>query len=694
MHRAFHSSTSERVPAFAPDGTYLTAVSPGINPPRIEFAERVAGEGLLRTSTVPWTDRLARVASAAAADRAALVAVGEDGIHLTAALADLLPSDWPESLGAGVLRRVARGSDPLLLDVTEQISDRDGAFASALLIPVQGDPTFVLVLFRRASEFATDEIPRDASIATLLGDLHDESRLRLRAFAELERMQERLRAIEELRPALSTARDSASLLSAAAEAIAERFGAQATSVMLLEPNGELRVAASVGLAPQIAKEARRRVGEGIAGWVVERARGVLLRGPVEDPRFQGVDPNARVALSVPLRVGDDVLGVVNVKRPREGTTFDESHLHALEAIASDVAAALRQVETLQRLEEDRRRAIAIAEIARLAQSGDRRTAGRLACEALGYAGVAVESASGVEVLHLQPGAVLSGERVTRFDTPSGMVVFAPGPDTREDSGPIAERVAPLLAGTPAPAAQLQPKRVSARDDLRVFVVEDHPIVREGLRRALELDGDIAVCGAVQTLAEAALSLTEAGASVIVCDLHLPDAEEVQVVRRLSGRGTPIVVFSVDTSPATVQAALRAGARGYIPKQASPDELRAAVRAVASGITAVHPDLLAAFQPPPQPDAQPAEAVEAVRREVAAVEPVRREGAAQARDALTPRDLEYLRYLAEGYTNKEIARTMVLAEDTVKKGIQALIAKMGAADRTHAVVLALRHGLIE
>ena len=64
------------------------------------------------------------------------------------------------------------------------------------------------------------------------------------------------------------------------------------------------------------------------------------------------------------------------------------------------------------------------------------------------------------------------------------------------------------------------------------------------------------------------------------------------------------------------------------------------------------------------------------------------------EALTPRELELLRYMAEGYTNKELARAMVLAEDTVKKGVQMLIAKLGAADRTHAVVLALRNHLIE
>ena len=686
MHRAFHSSTTERVRAFSAKRYRFDRRVPrrfrGINPPPIEFRQPRRGGIPLRTNTVPWTDRLTRVAAAAAADRAALVAVGEDGVHVTAALADLAPSDWPESLGAGVLRRVARGSDPISLDVSGQVSDKEGPFVSSLLIPVQGDPTFVLALFRRTSEFSTDEISRHASLATLLGDLHDESRARLRAIAELERMQERLRAIEDLRPALTGARDSVGLLTAAAEAIAERFGAQATSVMLIGPNGDMRVAASVGLEPQIARDARRRVGEGISGWVAERGRGVLLRGPIEDARFRGVDPDARVALSVPLRIGSDVLGVVNVKRPREGTTFDESHLRALEAIANDVATALKQVEALQGLEEDRRRAIAIAEIARLAQSGDRRTAARLACEALGYSGVGLETRGGLEVLHVQPGASLGGARDSRFETAGGTVVFAPGPETKEGSAAIAERVAPLLAGgSSAPEARSEPQPPSRlRESIRVFVLDDHPVVREGLRRVLELDGDISVCGTAQTLAEAALSLPEARPGVIVCDLHLPDAEDVEAVRRLVGRGIPLIVFSIETSPEIVLSALRAGARGYIPKRSSPEELRAAVRAVASGITAVHPDLLFASQAP-SPDQEPQE-------------PTQRDAPPPSKDALTPRELEYLRYLAEGYTNKEIARTMVLAEDTVKKGIQGLIAKMGAADRTHAVVLAMRHDLID
>ena len=285
------------------------------------------------------------------------------------------------------------------------------------------------------------------------------------------------------------------------------------------------------------------------------------------------------------------------------------------------------------------------------------------------------------MLYAPPGVSLQGAEVARFETQGGVVVFAPAPEFRDENTAIAERVAPLLA--PPVEQHADVPLVRAREHIRVFVVEDHPVVREGLRKVLEADGDIAVCGVAQTLGEASASLPESHAGVIVCDLHLPDADEAEAVRRLAGRGAPLVVFTVDTTADVVQAALRAGARGYIPKRSSPEELRAAIRAVASGILAVHPDVLPGIQ-----------MGHVAQIEHDSLEPARHDAAPATKDALTPRDLEYLRYLAEGYTNKAIAATMVLAEDTVKKGIQGLIAKMGAADRTHAVVLALRHRLIE
>ena len=293
----------------------------------------------------------------------------------------------------------------------------------------------------------------------------------------------------------------------------------------------------------------------------------------------------------------------------------------------------------------------------------------------------IETAAGVELLHAEAGATLHGPDVARVSTPAGDVLFAPGSESRGDALAIAERVAPLLAGAVPVAVAEGPKREAGVAPLRVFVVEDHPVVREGLVRVLESDGDMKVCGTAKTLAEALLSLPEARPSIILTDLHLPDAEEVEAVRRLAAAPSrvPVVVFSIETAADVVLASLRAGARGYVPKHCVPDELRAAIRAAAHGILAVQPDVLPALHPP---EIEPEH------------ERPRAEPQAPNRDALTPRDLEYLRYLAEGYTNKEIARAMVLAEDTVKKGVQALIAKLGAVDRTHAVVLALRNDLIE
>lgn len=647
----------------------------------VESRERDAtrGWGRLRTNTVQWSDRLARVAAVAAADRAALVAVREDALHVATSLVELTPPDWPDRLGAGVIRRLSKGGDAIALEIEGEVADHEGPFRSALLVAVRAEPPFVLALFRRSTPFASDELARHASLGALLAELYEETRGRFRATNKLERLEERMHAIDEVRPALAGAHDSAALLDQAAHAVAERFQAEATSLMLLDANGELRVRASVGLPEDVARDARRRLGEGIAGWVAARRRGVLLRGPVDDVRFRGVDPEARAALSVPLRIGDDVVGVLNVKRPRPGATFDESHLRVLEAVATDIATALRQVEAVQQLEEDRRRAVAIAEIARLAQAGDRRTAARLACEALGYRAVGVENGGRVDVLHAEPGASLEAPSVVRFETPGGTVLFAPGEGSADVA--IAERVAPLLAGPPEPPKPNGEPQLVRRDVLRVFLVQEHPVMREGLRTVLERDGDMTVCGIAQTLDEAVAAVGEVHPTVIVCDLQLPGVEEVEAIRRLARAGrAPVVLFTGEATPALIVAALQAGARGYVPKRASPEELRAAVRAVADGIVAVHPDLYPTPIVHPHLDAEP----EAPR------EPM----PGGSKEALTRRELEYLRYLAEGYTNKEIARAMVLAEDTVKKGIQTLIAKLGAVDRTHAVVIALRSALIE
>ena len=194
-----------------------------------------------------------------------------------------------------------------------------------------------------------------------------------------------------------------------------------------------------------------------------------------------------------------------------------------------------------------------------------------------------------------------------------------------------------------------------------------------------------------------------GADVALVDLGLPDAEGVDVIERLheAAPHLPIVAFTADGSSDRVRAAIRAGASGYLNKGTPAKRIVAALQAAAAGLSALAPDDAAAL-------AEPHDAVTLVQKAVARSLPpgfdTPPEPAAalkservpdrSPKDALSTRELELLKYLAEGYTNKEIARAMVLAEDTVKKAVQTLIAKLGATDRTHAVVLALRSGLIQ
>jgi DNA-binding NarL/FixJ family response regulator len=202
-----------------------------------------------------------------------------------------------------------------------------------------------------------------------------------------------------------------------------------------------------------------------------------------------------------------------------------------------------------------------------------------------------------------------------------------------------------------------------------------------------------VAGITSTCAEAVDLIAEDEPDVVLLDLGLPDASGPDAVTRIREVSStlPIIAFSIERAPDVVRAVLKAGANGYVSKDAPSSQVIAALEAAVQGLTALGPAEARALSRTAEtaPVAEPVEDVAEVAADDS--EP----GAAVAvREPLTPRELELLRYLAEGYTNKEIARAMVLAEDTVKKGVQTLIAKLGATDRTHAVVLALRRHIIE
>jgi NarL family two-component system response regulator LiaR len=213
--------------------------------------------------------------------------------------------------------------------------------------------------------------------------------------------------------------------------------------------------------------------------------------------------------------------------------------------------------------------------------------------------------------------------------------------------------------------------VSVKDPIRVVLVDDHRIVRRGLRSFLEAFPDIAVVGESASGEEVLEQVEGWLPDVVIMDLLMPGGMDgVETTRRLRSitPHTQIVVLTAHTDDARVVAALRAGAIGYVRKDAEPEILLAAVRAAACGQSML--DLAVA---------------RTVLQDLV--------GSAEIRHDLTERELEVLRLLAHGRTNRQIAEKLVLGEETVKTHVGNILAKLHLAHRTQAVVHAFKQGLI-
>jgi len=435
---------------------------------------------------------------------------------------------------------------------------------------------------------------------------------------------------------------------------------------------------------------------------------------VTDERFHGVDPDARESISVPLRVGDDVLGVLSVKRPQEADGF-AGRQTLLDGIAADLSRALQAMNVIAALERQREHAEGFADVALAVAAGDARGAARAAAESFGHHAVALRSPSGKVIAvyandddpECRAAALSASESRGSADAAgaAGVGFARHDPAYEPDEAALAQRAADTLALL---GRTTEMKRESGRV-LRVLAVEDHPVMQLGVRALLEREG-LTVVGLTSTCSEAIGLLEDSQPDVVLCDLHLPDATGAEAIARIRAEAPalPIVAFSIDRSPELIRAVLRAGGNGYVSKDTSASRVIAALHAAVEGLVALGREAATSIArvDTPAPTAQPpieAMEPEAVGKAGAAkpngaipngVHPNGSSETASPHEPLTPRELELLRYMAEGYTNKEVARAMVLAEDTVKKGVQMLIAKLGAADRTHAVVLALRNHLID
>jgi DNA-binding NarL/FixJ family response regulator len=219
--------------------------------------------------------------------------------------------------------------------------------------------------------------------------------------------------------------------------------------------------------------------------------------------------------------------------------------------------------------------------------------------------------------------------------------------------------------------------------IRVLVADDQRVVREGLVMVLGLLDDVEVVGTASDGAEAIAMAADLHPDIVLMDLRMPRCDGVQATRSLREQhpDVKVVVLTTYADDRSVIDALRAGARGYLTKDAGGDQIRQGLRQVFQDGAVIDPavqrHLLDAIgSVPPQAQATPA--------------PGGKTGGLP--DGLTPREAEVLMLIAGGLSNAEIARQLVVTEGTVKSHVNHLLAKIGARDRAQAVGYAYQHGL--
>jgi DNA-binding NarL/FixJ family response regulator len=205
--------------------------------------------------------------------------------------------------------------------------------------------------------------------------------------------------------------------------------------------------------------------------------------------------------------------------------------------------------------------------------------------------------------------------------------------------------------------------------ITVLIADDHTVVRQGLRVLLSLNEDIEVVGEAGDGIEAVELASALAPDVILLDLKLPQADGLTALADLADRGvrSRVLVLTSVTDPASVMVAMRAGAAGFLYKDVDPDALVRAVRSVHDGQTVLAP-----------------EAAGSLLRSRS------RAGAVSGLGALTGREREVLAQLAEGRSNRQIARLLQMSEKTVKTHVSSVLAKLGVADRTQAALYAVRN----
>lgn len=219
--------------------------------------------------------------------------------------------------------------------------------------------------------------------------------------------------------------------------------------------------------------------------------------------------------------------------------------------------------------------------------------------------------------------------------------------------------------------------------IRVVLADDQPMVRQGIAMLLGAESDIEVVGEAGDGAEAIAVVERLRPDIVIMDVRMPGMDGIEATRQLiqerpddPDQITRVLVLTTFDEDAALYGTLRAGASGYMLKHAAPGELANAIRRVADGDAWIDPGV--------------APKVLGTLREMALNTPEGR----PSLDMLTPREIDVLRELADGATNSDLSRRMVLSEATVKTHISRMLMKTGCHDRAQLVALAYRSGLVQ